>query len=57
MEHNDAEIKSIEEMWQIIENFGIKREIYEMYNPGYHEVRNLYLIIIKERRKSVKDSK
>ncbi len=56
MERDNTEAKSIEDMWKVIESFGIKREIYELHNPGYHEVHNLYLAI-KEKQKSTRNQK
>ncbi len=53
---DNAKMESLEEMWEIIESFGIRRDIYELHNPGYNEVRNLYLII-KEKQRSAKNSK
>ena len=51
MRYDDCEPESLERMWQIIEGFGIRRDVYELHKPSYEEVRNLYLII-KEKERS-----
>ena len=48
----DVSLASIDEMWKVIENFGIKRKVFGKSNPSYQEIRELYLLI-----KSKKTSK
>lgn len=53
MEGENVSIKSIEEMWKVIESFGIKREVFQLSNPSYSQIRDLY-IMIKTKRASSK---
>lgn len=48
MDVDGPEGEHVEDMWKVIERFGIKRELYEMHNPTYQEVRNLYLAIAEK---------
>ena len=41
---------SIDEMWEVIENFGIAREIYERHNPSYSDIQALYLLIKSKKK-------
>ena len=36
---------SIEEMWKIIESFGIDRKMLERTNPDDQKIKELYLLI------------
>jgi len=36
---------SLEEMWKVIENFGIKRKIFEISHPTEEEISKLYYFI------------
>ena len=48
----EVSLASIDEMWKVIENFGIKRKVFGKSNPSYQEIKELYLLI-----KSKKTSK
>ncbi len=48
MEGDGGESKPVDEMWKVIERFGIKRELYEMHKPSYQEIKNLYLVIMEK---------
>jgi len=37
-----------EEMWKVIEDFGISRAMVEKHNPNYQKVKDLYLAIKKK---------
>jgi hypothetical protein len=41
---------SSEEMWKIIESFGIKREAFRLSNPTDNDVMELYQLIKKRMR-------
>ncbi|MBI1828744.1 MAG: hypothetical protein HY222_02640 [Thaumarchaeota archaeon] len=36
---------SIEEMWKVIESFGIDRKMLERINPDNHKIKDLYKLI------------
>jgi hypothetical protein len=38
-------------MWKRIEQFGIKRDMFELSNPSEEEIRELYEIIREKRNK------
>ena len=40
----------IEEMWQLIENYGIKRDMLERANINDEEISQLYWLIRKNKR-------
>jgi hypothetical protein len=44
-----AEEISLDEMWNTIERFGIKREMLENSNPDPKTIKELYLAITKRR--------
>ncbi|HJU12971.1 MAG TPA: hypothetical protein VJ792_00760 [Candidatus Nitrosotalea sp.] len=41
---------SLDEMWNVIERFGIRRETYELSKPTIQEIRNLYLAILEKQK-------
>jgi hypothetical protein len=43
-------IKTLDEMWKVIESFGIKRAVFERSNPTYEELKNLYLLINRKKK-------
>jgi len=49
MEPEHVTLESIDEMWKVIESFGIKREVFKLNNPSYQEIKNLYLLIKKNK--------
>lgn len=49
MERNGGSEASLEEMWEIIERFGIRRDTYELKKPTIQEIRNLYHAIVEKR--------
>lgn len=48
MERNSGLEVSLDEMWEVIERFGIRRETYELKKPTIQEIRNLYQAIVKK---------
>jgi hypothetical protein len=42
---------TLDEMWKRIEQFGIKRDMFELSNPSEEEIRELYEIIREKRNK------
>jgi len=36
---------SLDEMWEVIESFGIDRKMLERSNPSEEKIRDLYLLI------------
>ncbi len=49
MEPEHVTLESIDEMWKVIESFGIKREVFKLNNPSYQEIKSLYLLIKKNK--------
>lgn len=54
LEMEEVSLASIDEMWKVIENFGIKRTIFGKSNPSYQEIKDLYLLI---KKKSISNGK
>jgi hypothetical protein len=50
MENENNNLKSLDQMWNTIENFGIKREIFEKSNPTFEQITELYLLINKVKK-------
>ncbi|MDE1862285.1 MAG: hypothetical protein KGI33_05165 [Thaumarchaeota archaeon] len=44
-EGKDESEVTLEEMWRVIEDFGIDRKLYEMKNPTISEIKSLYHLI------------
>ena len=36
---------SLDEMWEVIESFGINRKMFERSNPSEQKIKDLYLLI------------
>lgn len=51
MQVNDV---SLDEMWKVIEDFGVKRDLVEKISPSYDQIEEVYLLItqVKNNRKS-----
>jgi len=49
MASENISLRTVDEMWKEIENFGIKREIFKRQNPTHEEVRDLYALVHKEK--------
>jgi len=49
---------SLDEMWKVMEDFGVKRDLVEKINPSREQVEEVYLLITqaKNNRKSNVDS-
>ena len=45
MSSENVSLKSIDEMWKVIESSGIKREVFEKHNPSFAEIKELYLFL------------
>ena len=45
MESKHVTLETIEEMWNAIESFGIKRDVFLKNNPSYQEIKDLYMFI------------
>lgn len=45
MSSENISLKSIDEMWKVIESSGIKREVFEKHNPSFAEIKDLYSFI------------
>jgi hypothetical protein len=51
MASENVSLKTIEEMWKVIESSGIKREVFEKHEPSFAEIRDLYTLL-KKRKES-----
>ncbi len=56
MSSENLSLKSIDEMWKVIESSGIKREVFEKHNPSFAEIKDLYLFI-KQRQEPLNSQK
>lgn len=45
MEKKYPSLKTIDEMWNELEKFGIKRETLQLRNTSYREIEEIYLIL------------
>ena len=45
MSSENITLKSIDEMWKVIESSGIKRAVFEKHNPSFAEIKDLYLFL------------
>ncbi len=50
MEDKKNGLEKLENMWDVIERFGIKRDIFEMSNPTFEQITELYHLIKKTRK-------
>lgn len=50
MENENNNLETLDQMWNTIESFGIKREIFEKRNPTIEQIRELYLLIKKVKK-------
>lgn len=41
---------SLDEMWKVIEDFGINRKMLESKNLSHQEIKDLYLLIQSKKR-------
>jgi hypothetical protein len=55
MESENVTLETIDEMWNVIESFGIKRDVFSKSNPSYQDIQVLYLLI-KEKSEKPKTS-
>jgi signal recognition particle subunit SEC65 len=36
---------SLDEMWKVMEEFGVKRDLVEKINPGREQIEEVYMLI------------
>jgi len=46
-------IKTLDEIWMVIESYGIKREVFGKSNPTYEELKDLYLLINRKKNNPI----
>jgi hypothetical protein len=50
MENENNNIETLDQMWNTIEHFGIKRNIFEKSNPTFEQITELYHLIKKVKK-------
>ncbi len=46
----------IEEMWEVLEEFGINRKMFERIDPDYEQIYKIYSLISKSQKKTKYES-
>jgi hypothetical protein len=41
---------SLDEMWKVIEDFGVKRDLTEKSNPSREQIKEIYMLIIQAKK-------
>jgi hypothetical protein len=57
MTSENISLKTIDEMWKVIESSGVSREVFSKHNPSFAEIRDLYLLLSQKQVSSKREIK